>query len=198
MEEKEKQMTSDKRMAIFDYILKMKGMKWADVVRTGVVSQQRISYYRVNDDIYLETIQKIMETIGISVVPEFTKTGKETENSAITKENGRITTETPEPQYRFVVKGDFFKNETQKKPGEKDNMKKLINERASTECRTGFIARLIKSSGMGSTEFWQKTGLTQFSLYKLLLTDNVRISTIYQIAEKMGTQVEWTINAIPK
>lgn len=172
--------TSLANLQFVEDILKAKGITWADIERSGIISQQMAHYIRMQDDISLRKLQQIMSAVGINIKPEFE--GVEPEGSVVAAvKNYSIVDED---------NGDIIVDERNTDTVLARYAKKAVEEGK----RLSFLALVILNWKESWLKFTRKTGIYIKSLQNYFIKDDIKVSRINQIGKALGKKVLWKIS----
>lgn len=163
-----------KRLWFVSAILKNRGLKRHEAAKAIGVSPQNLSYiFSVQDDCYLDTVQRILALAGVScnVTIEMEKP----------KEEG-----VGKKKQKYLFRGNF---QIEKEP---------LCPSFITDCpknaRLRFLADAIMATGMPFSEFLRQVNMYYSTVQNYFHNDNIKISTLCTIAEKLGAQIVWELN----
>lgn len=164
----------NKRLWFISAILKNKGIKRHEVAAALGVTPQNLSYiFTVQDDCYLDTVEKILNFAGISCKIRF-------DIEPIAKENK------PEPKFRYNFSGNvIIKNEPA--------FPKFVTG-CPKDARLRFLADLITANGQPFTEFLKNVKMYYTTVQKYFENDNIKVSTLCEISEALGREIIWDLN----
>ena len=159
-------------MSFFTKILKTIGINYTELSEKSGFSAQLICYWIKADDCKLENIKKVFRSLGIAITPSFrakTKQGIlfDTENYNIESENISI----------FVKNGES----------------KVLKMSAEKEGNLAFLAKFILENGFTLNQFCTIVELNYNLMYRWLEKDDIMISKLYHIAQKMQQRIVWKI-----
>ena len=163
-----------KRLWFVSAILKHRGIKRQEAADAIGVTPQNLSYiFSVQDDCYLDTVQRILAFTGVSCKVKFDL--ERTKEESVGKQ-----------KQKYLFRGNF---QIEKEP---------ICPSFITACpknaRLRFLADAIMATGMPFTEFLRKVNKYYSTVQNYFHNDNIKISTLCAIAEKLGAQIVWELN----
>lgn len=163
-----------KRLWFVSAILKNKGIKRHEAAAALGVSPQNLSYiFTVQDDCYLDAVQRILDFAGIRCRVTFDACHSEECGARKNKQN-------------YIFCGNF---QVAKEP---------ICPRFVTACpknaRLRFLAELILDMGIPFTEFIRIINMRYSTVKNYFTRDNIKVSTLCAIAERTGTNIIWELN----
>ena len=193
-EEKLTGQTGARRMSFLEQIVQAVGLNWRKLAKaSGIITPQSLNWWLASDDCYLQKLQTVMaKGAGISVTPSYGGTG---DNPL------PLPAKKPQEDYPYEIRGNLIHKDNNTSRKNKYSLADLVTSACTNPCRLTFFAKRLKQLhdfGLPYSQIAEITGHTAFSLAKILVNDNVKISTIYRLAAYDGRKVIWTLNRIQK
>lgn len=194
VEEKLTGQTGGRRLSFLEQIMKAIGLNWRRLAEnSGIITPQSLNWWLAADDCYLQKLQDVMaKGAGLSVVPSYDGTGSNPLP---------LPSKEPQDDFPYEIRGNLIHKDNNTSRKNKYSLADLVTLACTNPCRLTFFARRMKQlhdSGHPYSQIAEITGHTAFSLAKIFLNDNIRISTIYRLAAYDGRKVIWTVNRIQK
>lgn len=193
-EEKLTGQTGGRRMAFLEQIIQAAGLNWRKLAKaSGIITPQSLNWWLAADDCYLQKLQDVMaKGAGISVVPSYDGTGSNPLPLPVQKSR---------EDYPYEIQGNLIDQNNAPGRNKQYSLAQLVELACTHPCRLTFFARRMKQlhdSGHPYSQIAEIAGHTAFSLAKIFINDNVKISTIYRLAAYDGRKVIWQVNRIQK
>lgn len=167
-------LEENKRLWFISAILKNKGIKRQEAAKALDVTPQNLSYiFSVQDDCYLDTVEKLLAYAGISCNIRFDINAPQKETKT-------------EKKFKYNFSGNVIvKNEP-------------AYPRFIVDCPSGarlrFLADAIMATGLPFTEFLKKVEMYYSTVQKYFENDNIKISTLCKISEALDKEIIWDLN----
>lgn len=173
LEDKKNGNKSSRRMYFLEHIIKSRNLTWKKVAEICGLSQQSLSWIMVADDTRLTKVKEIINKLGNSISLEYTK-NESVESKHETKN---------EPL--FEIRGELSANAA---------IDPIVNESLNENKNLYFLARFLANNNLSLLDFSKKVGIPKLYLERYFAKDDIRISTIYQIAEACNLKIIWNLD----
>lgn len=171
LEDKRNGNKASRRMYFLEHIIKSQSLTWEKVAEKCGVSQQSISWMMVSDDAKLTRVKDILKALDISITLEYVWS----KNAEPESEN----------EQRFEIQGLLCINNAAIDP--------IVNEALDENKNLYFLARFLADSHISVLDFSKKAGIPKQYLKRYFEKDDIRISTIYEIAEACDLKIRWKL-----
>lgn len=167
-------LANKSNMEFFTRILRSMKLTYRQFAEKSGVSQQMVSWWITSDDCKLKNIISSFEKIGIDISCHFE----------------------PLPGSKFVIQEDNYSINIDSLP---DLTKKsqapmlVIDQVLEQNGNLRFIAKLIDGLGLDIKSFCQQLDLSYTAIYQWFKKDDIKISKIYEIADKLQQKVVWDL-----
>lgn len=193
-EEKLTGQTGGRRMAFLEQIIQAAGLNWRKLAKaSGIITPQSLNWWLAADDCYLQKLQDVMaKGAGLSIVPYYEGTGCNPLP---------LPSKEPQDDFPYEIRGNLIHKDNNTSRKNKYSLADLVTSACTNPCRLTFFAKRLKQLhdfGLPYSQIAEITGHTAFSLAKIFINDNIRISTIYRLAAYDGRKVIWQVNRIQK
>lgn len=176
--------TTERTLDFLREIIKGKGMNMASFARATGISQQLVYHYlTVKDDMSLFTVQTLLRKIGIELDPELRK-NKNTQQEKTTQEVVTVTNK------QYIIEGDPILIQ------ERASVPKYILNSIGTGKRLEFLAKELSQLKISEKELCTKLDIKRGMLIYVFEKDDLRISTLYNIAQKLNRTIIWKVKNI--
>lgn len=173
---------SPANLQFLEDIFKAKNIKWSDLEKAGILTQQHVHYIRLQDDISLRKLQQIMSAVGINITPEFE--GTETKAPAVSFEKNYSIID--EDNGEIIAKNENTETVLT------TYAKKAINE----ERLMSFLAKVLLDWKESELKLEKKTGIYVKSYQYYFVTDDIKVSRINQIGRALDKRIIWKVSKI--
>lgn len=163
-----------KRLWFVSAILKSKGVKRQEIASALQVTPQNLSYiFTVQDDCYLDTVQKILDYVGISckVIIEMERTKEESVGKK---------------KQKYLFRGNFSI--------EKEPLCPSFITACPKNARLRFLADAIMATGLPFSEFLKKVNMYYSTVQNYFHNDNIKVSALCNIARYLDAKIVWDLN----
>jgi len=169
-----------KNMNFFIKIVKSLKLSYKQLSELTGVSQQLISWWLMADDCKLSNIISIFEKIGMKIECSYS----------------------PLPGSKYVFSTEKFTIEIGELPvieTKSDNDKNLvIDEAIRKNGKLKFLAEFIDGLEIGLVPFCKNIEFQYFTVYQWFKKDDIKISKIYEIANRTQQKVNWKLTSLKK
>lgn len=172
LEDKKNGTKSLRRLYFLEHIIKSQKLTWEKVAKKCGVSQQSISWMIISDDTKLSRIKEIMKALGSSISIEYAQKKVELE-----RENGQ----------RVEVRGNLYLHEY---------IEPIVEDALDKNKNLYFLARFLADEHISVLDFSKKIGKPKQYIKRYFEKDDMRISTIYEIAEVYDLKIIWNLDKL--
>lgn len=164
------------RMSFFTTIIESIGIPYYELAKQSGFSQQLISWWISTDDCKYSNVVKILETLNIKITPSFQ----------------------PKNQTKSIFSSEQYKIEVENLPFllNKNEKNELLMSCIEKNGRLAFLAQFIVDQKLNLGTFSSIVEINYNLLYRWLLKDDIKISSLYQIADKMDQTIVWKIEPL--
>lgn len=170
--------STELRMSFFTTILQSLKIPYTELAKKSGYSQQLISWWIHTDDCKLSNIIKILESVNVKITPSFSP--KNNSTVLFSASNFRIEAEDISAFIKLDEKG------------------KVLQNSIDHNGNLAFLARFIKEQKMPLQQFSNIVELNYNLVYRWFEHDDIMISKLYQIADKLDQTIVWKIEPIKK
>lgn len=167
-----------KNMIFFIKIVKSLGLNYRQFSELTGVSQQLISWWLMVDDCKLSNIISVFDKLGMKIECSYS----------------------PLPGSKYVFSSERFSIEIEDLPAIKtksdNNKNDVLDEALRKNERLRFLAEFINGLEIGLTSFCKNIGIQYFNIYQWFKKDDIKISKIYDIADKTQQKVNWKLTSL--
>ena len=170
------------RMKFFADVVDALGIKYRQLAKISGKSPQTISWWISTDDCKLSTVQETLAAAKVKIEPTYEpKPNKQETVQETTIESGK----------NFSIK---ISNINLIAPARNDSatIEKLMKKNG----RMKFLADLINSQRMSLFIFCKLTNLNYSMVYRWFQINDIRISHMYDIANKLNQKIIWNVSPI--
>ncbi len=183
-EEKETNTFTERRLHFIRVVMQQRRISQTDMAEKLGITRQAVNWmFTVTDDMHLTMIKRILSicqcTCSVEMVPE---EEEKIQKKATFEFKGSFT---PEGTSWNAVPAEFIKY-----PESIENCPPDANLR--------FLADFIMSTQMNVTQFSNKTKISRQNLAYAFKIDDIRLSTLCQIANYLNAKLVWEINDTSK
>lgn len=173
IENKKNGNRSLRRLYFLEHIIKSQKLTWEKVAKKCGVSQQSISWMIISDDAKLSRIKDIMKALDSLISLEYVQDKK----VEIESENGP----------RVEIRGQLYLHET---------IEPIVEEALDEDKNLYFLARFLTDKHISLLDLSKKTGIPKQYIKRYFEKDDMRISTIYEIAEIYDLKIIWNLDEL--
>lgn len=165
-------------------ILYAKGYNMASFAKAVGISQQlAYHYFTVRDDMTLYNAQTLLGKLGIEIQPGFIAAERPEQEP---QTDSVLTIKQTE---NYILQGEEILYQRTEAP-------RYIKEHIGKGKRLDFLAKELASLQIDEKGLCQKLELKRGMLIYIFEKDDIKISTLYGIAKKLGKKITWVIKNV--
>lgn len=168
-------------MSFFVDIYKSLGYNGQTIANAAGMAEQTVNWWLRSDDCKYKNLVYLFQKIGIKLCPYLEPIKEKTK----VKQEQKV--------YKILIKDIEIKANTTK---EIRNTKYFQTIAENPNARLNFLAQALDEENYTITTLSEKIKIPAYNIYRWFQTDDIRISKLYEVAQKTDMIITWEIRPI--